>query len=171
MSDFLQKIRNGANKRYENQRKHYDNPQYRHPSRGGHRDKKGGGRKHPDAEQLATIRKLLESIVQATEQEQLIQERTAIAIERIADALCRMSPDPDVGGETPMPKPQSAAPTDSSETTDAENDLIDIIRDMRSQKATYEQIAQHLETMGMPTPSGRGKWRGTLVSKLYKSEA
>ena len=45
---------------------------------------------------------------------------------------------------------------------------IDMIRDMRAQGFSYDKIARQLDVDNIPTPSGRGKWRGQAVSKLLK---
>jgi hypothetical protein len=44
----------------------------------------------------------------------------------------------------------------------------DMIRDMRAQGFSYDKIARQLDMENIPTPSGRGKWRGQAVSKLLK---
>ncbi|MBI9082419.1 MAG: hypothetical protein JEZ11_02400 [Desulfobacterales bacterium] len=80
------------------------------------------------------------------------------------------------------PTPAEAAPALDPETaaTRAESDpepaveaspdrlevALTLIRGMRDQGITYEKIARQLETQGVPTVSGRGKWRGQAVSKL-----
>lgn len=80
------------------------------------------------------------------------------------------------------PTPAEAAPVLDTETatTQAESDpepaveaspdrlgvALTLIRGMRDQGITYEKIASQLEAQGIPTVSGRGKWRGQAVSKL-----
>ena len=46
--------------------------------------------------------------------------------------------------------------------------LTDKLRDMRAQGLSYDKIARQLDMDNIPTPSGRGKWRGQAVSKLLK---
>lgn len=62
------------------------------------------------------------------------------------------------------------AKSDAKPTVDASSNRLDdaltLIRGMRDQGITYEKIARQLETDGIPTVSGRGKWRGQAVSKL-----
>ena len=48
-------------------------------------------------------------------------------------------------------------------------ELIEMINTMREKKYSYEKVAQELETRSIPTPSGRGKWRGQIVSKLLQT--
>jgi len=39
---------------------------------------------------------------------------------------------------------------------------------MREQGFSYDKIARQLDMDNIPTPSGRGRWRGQAVSKLLK---
>jgi hypothetical protein len=52
-----------------------------------------------------------------------------------------------------VPAPHEPSPTD-------------MIREMRAQGFSYDKIARQLDAGNIPTPSGRGKWRGQAVSKL-----
>ncbi len=55
---------------------------------------------------------------------------------------------------------ESTAPIDTAP--------IDMVREMRAQGFSYDKIARQLDMDNIPTPSGRGKWRGQAVSKLLK---
>ncbi|MDM8538575.1 recombinase family protein, partial [Desulfobacterales bacterium HSG17] len=46
--------------------------------------------------------------------------------------------------------------------------LVKIIMDMKKEGASFETIAQYLESQKIPTLSGKGKWRKQSVHKLYQ---
>jgi len=46
-----------------------------------------------------------------------------------------------------------------------------LITDLQKSGYSYERIARHLEHHQVPTPSGRGRWRGSLVSRIIKDQA
>jgi hypothetical protein len=47
-------------------------------------------------------------------------------------------------------------------------EVLAMIGDMREKGSTYDQIATHLETEGIPTFSRKGQWRGQTVHRLYQ---
>jgi hypothetical protein len=47
-------------------------------------------------------------------------------------------------------------------------EVLAMIGDMRENGSTYDQIAKHLETEGIPTFSRKGQWRGQTVHRLYQ---
>lgn len=51
------------------------------------------------------------------------------------------------------------------------NQVMKLILDMRSDGASFEDIAQHLHSNGIPTFSGRGRWRKQTVHKLHQQSA
>ena len=46
--------------------------------------------------------------------------------------------------------------------------VMDMIKQLRDAGLSFEKIAQQLDEDSVPTPSGRGRWRGQTVSKLLK---
>ncbi len=47
-------------------------------------------------------------------------------------------------------------------------DVLNIIRTMRQNGATFAAIADYLKDNGIPTFSGRGKWHAQTIHRLYK---
>ena len=47
-------------------------------------------------------------------------------------------------------------------------EVLDIIHKLRKEGTTYEHIARHLDSQGIPTFSRKGKWRGQTVHRLYQ---
>ncbi len=66
---------------------------------------------------------------------------------------------------------ESESPIESeiTQTTfPSRKEVLALIGDMREKGATYDQIAKHLETEGIPTFSRKGQWRGQTVHRLYQ---
>ncbi|MFH1152281.1 MAG: hypothetical protein V1793_00575 [Pseudomonadota bacterium] len=47
-------------------------------------------------------------------------------------------------------------------------DVINTIRSMRNNRATFAEIAEHLKSQGIPTFSGRGEWHAQTIHRLCK---
>lgn len=185
MNDFLHSLRTGKDKRYDRTRKGNDAMPYRPGDRHSSMDKRkrGSYTKNNVAENayltiaklLPPIKTLLETIVADKKDFLEIEERKAEAMEAIAHYLQKLA-----GGggvEDPLDTHKETA-EDSTDT--AFSDKVDeaparvemtaaeMIRDLRAQGLSYDKIARQLDMDNIPTPSGRGKWRGQAVSKLLK---
>ena len=186
MNDFLHSLRTGKDKRYDRTRKGNDNLPYRPGDRHNSMDKRKRGNyvKGNIAENayvtiaklLPPVKALLETIVAGKQDFLDIEERKAKAMEDVALYLKSLAGTEN--GESDSIELQNAAaepPSDfpASEDMDevpasVEMTAIDMIRDMRAQGLSYDKIARQLDMDNIPTPSGRGKWRGQTVSKLLK---
>jgi len=183
MSDFLHNLRTGNLKpRYDRPRKNYDNPQHRNQNdRNFGKDRKGNYQKKVHTgDQLQEIKKHLESIAQTVESNFKAQEKAAVALERIATVLEAATGIKAAGeavrDESPAQtaaEPQATPePAKDPETPTLSKDvLLATITEMRNDGVSFEKIAAELEKRGIPTVSGRGKWRGPAVSKLLKETA
>ena len=183
MSDFLHNLRTGNLKpRYDRPRKNYDNPQHRNQNdRNFGKDRKGNYQKKVHTgDQLQEIKKHLESIAQTVESNFKAQEKAAVALERIAAVLEAATGVKAAGAtvrnESPAQttaEPQATPePAKDPETPTLSKDvLLATITEMRNDGVSFEKIAAELEKRGIPTVSGRGKWRGPAVSKLLKETA
>ena len=183
MDDFLYKLRNAKKKTgYDRTRRGQDNY-----APHGERNK-GRMKKPPQAvsvgfDHLSAIRRALESISQNQKQlldaERLrreIEERKALALEKIAAFIGQLKEKRKFPEDTPeiAGKAREAAQTAGKEpeapaAARADRDrVLKIIHGLRQEGQTYEHIARHLETRKIPTLSGRGKWRGQTIYRLYK---
>ena len=54
------------------------------------------------------------------------------------------------------------------EETITRDDILNMICGLREEGMTYDQIAKQLEEEAVPTFSGKGKWRGQTVHRLYQ---
>ena len=185
-----------ANNRYDRPRKNYDNSPYRPTDRHNPRDKRNGNQRKPyPSEQLTVIKKILEEIqgnqkelIQAARDRAVSEKRMAEALEAIAAHLVTIPSGKATEVAEPIPAPAEAeevveteaeikaeieaAPADEhgepslDPALDRKKEALAIIHPLRKKGLTYEKIARHLDTQGIPTVSGRGKWRGQAVSKL-----
>ena len=188
MNDFLHSLRTGKDKRYDRTRRPNDNMPYRPGDRHNSMDKRkrGNYQKSNAAENayltiaklLPPVRTLLETIASDKKDFLEIEERKAVAMETIALYLQKLAGsgneeiDPvDLKKET-ADKQTNAVFSENMDEIPAqcEPSLTDMIREMRVQGFSYDKIARQLDADNIPTPSGRGKWRGQAVSKLLNKQ-
>lgn len=51
----------------------------------------------------------------------------------------------------------------------SKEDVISMIKSMRSERATFAEIAEKLKEKGIPTFSGRGEWHAQTIHRLCKT--
>jgi hypothetical protein len=181
MSDFHNHLRNGNPKRFDRDRgrKPFEGPAFRSPDRQTHRDRdrKGGAPPQRRAAEidLAPLVRALESVAveaqrlaEAAEARMRIEPRWLSTLEAIAASLERLAAS---GALTPsdhaLPAAATAVPAITGPSLDgARESTIARIRLLRDDGLSFEKIALQLESEGLPTPSGRGKWRGPAVQRL-----
>lgn len=172
MDDFLYKLRNAKKSSHDRSRRNQDSYSYRMGDR-----KKPKGRKFQqtsslNSDHLAAIRKTLETIAENQKQQMgtervrcEIEERKALALEKIAGLVGNLK-------EKDVPREPADGSREVTKTTlphRADRDMIlKIIHGLRQKGQTYERIAEHLESEGIPTLSGKGKWRGQSIYRLNK---
>lgn len=200
MNDFLHNLRSGKDKRYDRPRRSYDGTSHFRPGdRHGNLDRKRRGTYQSSGENaymtiakvLPSVRILLESYAEDRKELIQLEERKTAAMEAIAFYLKHLvSKDVDLPAdiEPPTTKMGEPSPSELSERAEADEEqlpdlpaaedknvgrekLIELINGMREQKYSYEKVAQELEARSIPTPSGRGKWRGQTVSKLLNIQS
>jgi hypothetical protein len=186
MDDFLHSLRTGKDKRYDRTRRGPDNGPYRPNDRHNSMDKRKRGNYSKSnvaenayvtiAKLLPPVKSLLETIVTNGKDFLEIEERKAVAMETIALHLQKISgsdsaENEPVGLQNENIDYQADATVSESldeSTPPIDTAPIDLIREMRAQGFSYDKIACQLDMDNIPTPSGRGKWRGQAVSKLLK---
>jgi histone H3/H4 len=185
MDDFLHRLRTGKDKRYDRSRRNYEPSQYRSMDRqnGMERRKKGGYKQQASDQNITTIAKvlpavksLLEAIAEDRKKLTRLEERKTVAMEELAVYLKKLAGfeesiatrETDVEPEETQEKPAQSVAEDEKDGIDFEKTL-QMIKNLREEEGlSFEKIAKHLDANGISTPSGRGKWRGQAVSKLYK---
>jgi hypothetical protein len=186
MNDFLHSLRNN-NRRFDRNRKSYDNNgNYNHNDR--RRPKEGNfrhQRKNVDQETLAEIREIkknlqgmvanqtklidvIERIAVVLEQNAIIDTGSAAAAAPAADPSGQESVDR-LAGEPPV-VPADTATTATVDGVGHRPQIISRINELRAKGMSYEKIAQRLDLEKVATLSGRGKWRGQSVYRLFQQQ-
>ena len=174
MNDFLHSLRTGKDKRYDRTRKGNDNLPYRPGDRHNSMDKRKRGNYAKGniaenayvtiAKLLPPVKTLLETIVAAK-----AMEDVALYLKKLTGTGNGESDPIELQNEAAEPSTPVLIPEDMDEVpAPDEVTAVDMIRDMRAQGLSYDKIARQLDMDNIPTPSGRGKWRGQAVSKLLK---
>jgi hypothetical protein len=125
---------------------------------------------------LPAVKSLLENIAEDQKRLTVLEERKTEAMENIAAYLKKLSGHeeqpaaPDIDVEPGEIKEEAIRTIAEDETVERDPDeILRIIKELREgQGLSFEKIANHLNENGISTLSGRGKWRGQAVSKLYK---
>lgn len=196
MNEFLKSLR--ANKEKQRRRGYHQhsqggNPQYRNEDpryrndggNGNGNGRKGNGRPAPSDrvgellnETLPQLKALMEtitehqrSIIDTGERRADAEERRARAMESIAESLQYL-----VGAGTLAPaeseRPVELRPalTPAANRPDRAS-VLSIIFSMRDEGATYSQIASHLDSLHIPTFSGKGRWHAQTVHRVCKNRS
>lgn len=184
MDDFLHNLRSGNLKQPDRNRRQYGDSQYKGPQR-----RTGAERRKRDqesglqSEALMAIKDLLKSILEnqkrmaeVLDERNKAEERKAVALEQIAQ---RMSP---ASSESPVDVATTDTHKPSEEVAKIKPSVplalqtkhpkkIDdaglMICRLRDEGFSYAKIADTLEAKGIPTVSGKGRWRGQSVQRLY----
>ncbi len=186
MDDFLHNLRSGNLKQADRNRRQYGDQQYKGPQR-----RTGAERRKRDQENglqteaLNAIKDLLKNILENQrrmseflDERNKAEERKALALEAIAERLNKMPIQPipeSVAPSTPKIKGEGKTLVRKTvplalQTKNPKNILDDaglIICRLRDEGVSYAKIADTLEAKGIPTVSGKGRWRGQSVQRLY----
>jgi DNA repair exonuclease SbcCD ATPase subunit len=171
MDDFLHNLRSGnLRKPNTGNRRQYSDPQNKHTNRRVADRRKRDFDQRLSAESLETIKELLtqlttaqQQLAEAQEQRAAAEARTAAAMERIAASL-ESTP----SGNSQAKVANAAYPTPDPLAVSEAPSLEKKISALRDQKLSYARIAEQLNQEEVPTPSGRGRWRGTTVQRVLQ---
>jgi ribosomal protein L9 len=190
MNDFFNNYRSGKDKRFERTRRPYGINQFNGSERRTVNDKKrtipGKTSMSPSLsnlieETIPGIKNLLETINESQKRLAAAKEEVAEAEKRKADALESIAsylkqmvnpvispPAEEIGSEFSCVSEVTSLKTISAaDATPVDRQkVIEIIQELRAKEMSYEKIAQQLESQGLPTFSGKGKWRGQTVHRL-----
>ena len=173
MDDFLYNVRTGNIKNMDRPNRRFDNNRYKSHNRQPVKDKRKGyvDYRSLSTDQFSTLKELLTSITKN-------QERQTVAMEKIADSLGRLVAMPSAPvTDTTSSHSSSMAMVDSadaavemepSRSPKTRIEMVALIHQMRDQGLSYEKIADEFESKQISTLSGRGKWRGQTIYRLFK---
>ncbi|MGM5482340.1 MAG: hypothetical protein ACQESF_02655 [Nanobdellota archaeon] len=190
MNEFLQQLRTASNNKkrnnnsYKNKNKSTGNNRY--PER-KNEDNKKQNTSPITATIAAEIITSIDNIEVSMQDQMLCAERISDAEERQADALdhiANMFSDlinqiENVPAEAQEEQLQEANMVDekSTDISPEEADIIkktsrtyikNLIKTLKEQKFTYDDIADYLTKNDFPTFSGRGKWHAQTIHRLFK---
>jgi seryl-tRNA synthetase len=194
MDDFLHNLRSGNLKQPDRNRRQYGDSQYKGPQRRtGAERRKRDEENGLQSEALVAIKELLKSILEnqkrmsdVLEERNKAEERKALALEHIAARLNFMpastvmaetageelQEDESEEEEPERLQPKKSNPISIPIAIQTKNPLriddagIEICR-LRNEGFSYAKIADTLEAKGIPTVSGKGRWRGQSVQRLF----
>ncbi len=187
MNDFLHNLRSGKFKRTDRNNRSHNDPQHRKSQWRGDADSRKSPR-HFSSDIVLELNKALKDIAashrrfaDAFEAKVRADDRRATAMESIAEVLKQRfgsgleSIEEDreedrAGSESKSePEPPAIHAEQTVKTTDFDRqNLPNYILELRKDGMSFEKIAQQLESDGVPTLSGKGIWRGPVISKLCK---
>jgi len=183
MNDFLHNLRSGKFKRNDRNNRSYKDNQQRGSQWRGDADSRKSPH-HASNDVILEINKALKDIsashrrfADAYESKVKADERKAAAMESIAAFLKQrfagelefIEEDHSVSESKSEPDSPAIHAEQTVKTTDYDREkLLTNVLDLRKEGMSFEKIAQHLESRGVPTLSGKGTWRGPAISKLCK---
>ena len=178
MDDFLHNLRSGKYKRKVKDRRQYEGPNYKGTERRTGRDRRNGVIERLESslselvpEVKSTMTSLLElqkRMVALLEENLKSETRKVRALEGLTAAVSELASakvSPMGGGALAgYPEPEPTVQISESERKDIEQKIIQL----RDDGLSYEKIARSLMETRTPTFSGKGKWHGQTVQKIYK---
>lgn len=158
MSEFLKNLRNNQG---------YNQKQYDTKNKGQQqtRGKSGGGKQTTDIppylkallDDLApAIKNFLNQAAESQAKVAAAQEKNAQAIEKLMESL------PELIQQAPLRREPR-----KRKISARKQELLDMIKKLRDENMTYEEVAAYLEKNKIPTFSGRGRWHAQTIHRLY----
>lgn len=198
MNDFInKKMRspgNTDNRRFDRNRRSYGNPQYKGNDRSTNRDRKKGHQKTQDFDRLKVVLQEIfpdmhafvsetndfhNRMAQACERQAEAEERQAQALEKIAAHLDRLrvegsaastdNTDDATTSSSPSALSQSDNNSNAVQEPSDKIEVVEVIRNLRTQGATFGEIAAHLREQDVPTFSGKGTWHAQTIHRICKT--
>jgi inosine/xanthosine triphosphate pyrophosphatase family protein len=118
------------------------------------------------SENISSIAANIERAVEIQEtlaESEIMKNNTITAlIKNLDDFLTGNSIQPDQHGEP------SVTTSYASGTRYTKDEVLDIIKTMRKERATFATIASYLKEKKIPTFSGRGEWHAQTIHRLCK---
>ncbi len=182
MSDFLRNLRSSQKKENAGKRRGYDGQFHQSQDRRKGRDKRpAAGSANMDtlakklnstipgvvndissiANQMRKFNKMNDLLAQA-----MIKQHEAVTaffdnLNKVFDETMEMAKT--APGQIPR-----ATTSYASGTHYTKDEVLSIIRNMRTQGSTFATIASYLKEKGIPTFSGRGEWHAQTIHRLCK---
>ncbi len=164
MTDYSKSRRNNQSYSGYNQ-KQYDAKYKGQPPRQEKRQKQsaGGTKDIPPYlkgvmdELVPAVKQFLQNTVDIQERQVAAGEKTAEALIKIAEALPEY-----IRLTAPVRKVPRRRKIDANKQK-----TLDLIKKLRDENMTYEEVAAYLDKNNVPTFSGRGNWHAQTIHRLY----
>lgn len=183
MDDFLYNVRTGNMRNMDKSNRRYDNNRYKSQNRQQGKDRRKGGYvnyRSLSTDQFAAIKEALGTLAEN-------QGRQTAALEKIAESLATLvSTGMTTTGSLPKPEISPPSPpvdvdaTEHATKSTTENEptsppqtraeMVGLIHQLREEGLSYEKIADIFESKQIATLSGRGKWRGQTIYRLFNEK-
>ncbi len=163
MNDFLKNLR--ENQGYPQKQQKQQNNKYKGQQRQNNRSKSNPGPKNDIPDYLkALFDDLAPAMKNCLNKFAESQERMAAASERQAEALEKLPSNmPDsMRHAFSMKKAPRRRKIDQRK-----QEILDLIKRLRDENMTYEEVADYLDKNNIPTFSGRGRWHAQTIHRLY----
>ena len=162
MNDFLKNLRSNQNQGYN--KKQYDAKYKGQQSRQDSRHKGGQGKDtlSPHLKGLLddlvpVLKRFLKQTTENQARLAVAEEKKAAALEKISDKLNERAP---VFGQSRKAPKRRKIDSKKQET-------LDLIKQVRSEGLTYEEVAAYLDKNNVSTFSGRGRWHAQTIHRLF----
>ena len=174
MDDFLYNVRTG-NMRNMDKSRRYDNNRYKSQNRQQGKDRRKGyvNYRSLSTDQFSAIKEVLGSMVEHQTRQTRAMENIARQLEKLVSISSQAAPPHQPPAEVAKAPSIEKAPapdlTDQpAPTPQTREEMVALIHQLREQKLSYEKIADIFEDKQISTLSGRGKWRGQTIYRLFK---
>ena len=169
MDDFLHNLRSGnLRKPNTGNRRQYNDPQGKHPNRRIADRRKKDNDQRLAAETLDTVKTLLQQLTAGQEELLAAQKERAATEVRMTEVLERIAASLESAGASASTATAASSPATPPPPAPETLELGEKISRWRDQRLSYARIADRLNQEGIPTPSGRGQWRGTTVQRVFQ---
>ena len=157
MSEFLKNLRNNQN--------YNQSPNTKFKGQQQTRGKSGNTKQTGDIppylkalfDDLApAIKNFLNQAAESQARVAAAQEKNALALEKLLENL------PELIQQVPMRREPR-----KRKISARKQELLDLIKKLRDENMTYEEVAAYLEKNKIPTFSGRGRWHAQTIHRLY----
>ena len=175
MDDFLYNVRTGNMRNMDKSNRRYDNNRYKSQNRQQGKERRKGYVKYRSlsTDQFSAIKETLGSMVDHQERQTKAMENIARHLEKLVSISSQAAQPPQTSAVEIKAPPTAKIPAPGSTgksvpTPSTREEMVALIQQLREQNLSYEKIAEIFEDKQISTLSGRGKWRGQTIYRLFK---
>ncbi|MDY6824534.1 MAG: hypothetical protein SWH68_12165 [Thermodesulfobacteriota bacterium] len=158
MNDFLKNLR--SNQGYQQQKQY---PQKHKNNRNDNKTRNSNQKEGPDSmkilldELTPAIKQFLDKVAENQERMVVANEKKVALLEKIEENMPEY-----IRYATGFKKQSRRRNID-----ERKQKILDMIKKLRDENMTYEEVAEYLDKNNVPTFSGRGRWHAQTIHRLY----